>query len=161
MLLNWWNQLIWFELYLRKFPLEKLPLSQVFSACGEIVEIRMIKDPKGNLKVNLCATHFLHWRMIISNASFFPITIWQKMYHRQEHGYHFLTIVSFLYDFWQGFCFVRFATKESAARAVREKSGTVVRTNFNLLGAFSCHGDSCSWKLTSFWIFLRNLTLTQ
>ncbi|KAK6155027.1 hypothetical protein DH2020_009275 [Rehmannia glutinosa] len=48
---------------------------QVFSACGEIVEIRLIKDKNGSLK---------------------------------------------------GFCFVRFATKESAARAVREKSGTVL-----------------------------------
>ncbi|KAL6551603.1 hypothetical protein OROGR_007757 [Orobanche gracilis] len=47
----------------------------VFSACGEILEIRMMKDKNGNLK---------------------------------------------------GFCFVRFATKESAARAVREKSGTVL-----------------------------------
>ncbi|KAK6155024.1 hypothetical protein DH2020_009272 [Rehmannia glutinosa] len=49
--------------------------SYVFSACGEIVEIRLIKDKNGSLK---------------------------------------------------GFCFVRFATKESAARAVREKSGTVL-----------------------------------
>ncbi|KAH6791963.1 hypothetical protein C2S52_002440 [Perilla frutescens var. hirtella] len=44
---------------------------KLFSDCGEIVEVRMIKDQKGNSK---------------------------------------------------GFCFVRFATKESAARAVSEKS---------------------------------------
>ncbi|CAA0828376.1 RNA-binding (RRM/RBD/RNP motifs) family protein [Striga hermonthica] len=50
-------------------------LRKVFSACGEIVELRMMRDKKGNLK---------------------------------------------------GFCFVRFATKESAARAVREISGTVL-----------------------------------
>ncbi|PIN06624.1 Splicing factor 3b, subunit 4 [Handroanthus impetiginosus] len=50
-------------------------VKELFSACGEIVEIRMIKDPKGNLK---------------------------------------------------GFCFVRFATKEAASRAVREKSGTML-----------------------------------
>ncbi|KAK6129129.1 hypothetical protein DH2020_037107 [Rehmannia glutinosa] len=50
-------------------------IHKVFSACGEIVEIRLIKDKNGSLK---------------------------------------------------GFCFVRFATKESAARAVREKSGTVL-----------------------------------
>ncbi|KAI3452229.1 hypothetical protein Pfo_008894 [Paulownia fortunei] len=50
-------------------------IHEVFSVCGEIVEIRLIKDQKGNLK---------------------------------------------------GFCFVRFATKESATRAVREKSGTVL-----------------------------------
>lgn len=31
----------------------KLPPIQVFSGCGEIVEIRMIKDQKGNLKVYL------------------------------------------------------------------------------------------------------------
>lgn len=50
-------------------------ISKVFSGCGEIVEIRMIKDQKGNLK---------------------------------------------------GFCFVRFATKEAADKAVKEKSGIVV-----------------------------------
>ncbi|KAL8044176.1 hypothetical protein ABFS82_08G029800 [Erythranthe guttata] len=50
-------------------------IHKIFSACGEIVEIRMIKDQLGNLK---------------------------------------------------GFCFVRFATKESAARAVMEKAGTVL-----------------------------------
>ncbi|KAG8384630.1 hypothetical protein BUALT_Bualt04G0137900 [Buddleja alternifolia] len=53
-------------------PLAK---SSELSACGEILEIRMIKDQKGNLK---------------------------------------------------GFCFVRFATKEAANRAVREKSGTMI-----------------------------------
>lgn len=50
-------------------------IRKVFSDCGEIVEVRMIKDQKGNSK---------------------------------------------------GFCFVRFATKEAAARAVREKSDTLL-----------------------------------
>ncbi|KAL3629438.1 hypothetical protein CASFOL_026660 [Castilleja foliolosa] len=50
-------------------------LHEVFSACGEIAEIRTVKDKQGNLK---------------------------------------------------GFCFVKFARKESAARAVREISGTVL-----------------------------------
>ncbi|GER45311.1 heterogeneous nuclear ribonucleoprotein A1 [Striga asiatica] len=50
-------------------------LRELFSACGEIVEIRTTRFKEGNLK---------------------------------------------------GFCFVRFATKESAARAVRELSGTVM-----------------------------------
>ncbi|CAK9174127.1 unnamed protein product, partial [Ilex paraguariensis] len=47
-------------------------IREVFSTCGEILEVRLIKDPKGNLK---------------------------------------------------GFCFVRFATKEAAQKAVKEKSG--------------------------------------
>ncbi|CAA0820281.1 RNA-binding (RRM/RBD/RNP motifs) family protein [Striga hermonthica] len=50
-------------------------LRELFSTCGEIVEIRTTRFKKGNLK---------------------------------------------------GFCFVRFTTKESAARAVRELSGTVM-----------------------------------
>lgn len=38
--------------------MEKLPPSQVFSVCGEIVEIRMIQDQKGAMKVNFYATLF-------------------------------------------------------------------------------------------------------
>ncbi|KAL6526358.1 hypothetical protein OROMI_029998 [Orobanche minor] len=70
-------------------------LHKVFSACGEILEIRMMKDKNGNLKVHLCAKSFPPLEDDISDSS-------------------------------PGFCFVRFATKESAARAVREKSGTVL-----------------------------------
>ncbi|XP_060195790.1 uncharacterized protein LOC132625041 isoform X2 [Lycium barbarum] len=50
-------------------------IHEVFSSCGEIVEIRLIKDQKGNPK---------------------------------------------------GFCFVRFATKYAAAKALKEKSGYVL-----------------------------------
>ncbi|XP_057769631.1 uncharacterized protein LOC130989623 [Salvia miltiorrhiza] len=50
-------------------------IREVFSDCGDIVEVRMIKDQNGNTK---------------------------------------------------GFCFVRFSTKESAARAVREKTGILL-----------------------------------
>ncbi|CAK9186022.1 unnamed protein product [Ilex paraguariensis] len=50
-------------------------IREVFSTCGEILEVRLIKDPKGNLK---------------------------------------------------GFCFVRFATKEAAQKAVKEKSGLML-----------------------------------
>ncbi|KAL1538773.1 hypothetical protein AAHA92_27477 [Salvia divinorum] len=50
-------------------------IREAFSDCGEIVEVRMIKDQKGYSK---------------------------------------------------GFCFVRFSTKESAARAVREKTGILL-----------------------------------
>ncbi|XP_011098736.1 uncharacterized protein LOC105177319 [Sesamum indicum] len=50
-------------------------IHKVFSSCGEIMEVRMMRDRNGNLK---------------------------------------------------GFCFVRFATKEDANKAVREKSGIVL-----------------------------------
>ncbi|GFQ07490.1 RNA-binding protein 47 [Phtheirospermum japonicum] len=71
-------------------------LHKVFSACGEIAEIRTMKDKQGNLKVNLCAN------------SLHPL--------EDDHLSHISL----------GFCFVRFARKESAARAVREISGTVL-----------------------------------
>ncbi|XP_058227221.1 uncharacterized protein LOC131335745 isoform X1 [Rhododendron vialii] len=50
-------------------------IREVFSSCGEIVEVRLIKDQKGELK---------------------------------------------------GYCFVRFATKEAADKAVKEKSGIML-----------------------------------
>lgn len=34
---------------------------------------------------------------------------------------------------FQGFCFVRFATKEAAERAVKEKSGVMVKANSGLI----------------------------
>ncbi|XP_042023362.1 uncharacterized protein LOC121770663 isoform X1 [Salvia splendens] len=91
-------------------------IRQAFSDCGEIVEVRMIKDQKGYSK---------------------------------------------------GFCFVRFSTKESAARAVKEKTGilldgkkigvlpsseqeTLYFGNLNKGAAFIQYGDASTvWAWTA------------
>ncbi|XP_051118806.1 uncharacterized protein LOC127243013 [Andrographis paniculata] len=66
-----------FEVFVGGLPrsITEGKIHEVFFPCGDILEIRMIKDPKGNLK---------------------------------------------------GFCFVRFATKEAAVKAVTEKSGVMI-----------------------------------
>lgn len=68
-------------MYIWSLICEKLPPPQVFSVCGEIMEVRMIQDQKGGLKVNLHATHLFLMGMNIYNAAFFLITLWMRRCH--------------------------------------------------------------------------------
>lgn len=87
----------------------------MFVSCGEIVEIRIMKDQKGSSKV---PTTVLSWIRLL--FIYLPFELSLPIIHLARTSKCFL-LVSL-----QGFGFVRFSTKEATFKALKEKNGCMV-----------------------------------